>query len=67
MLRVRILNSAARAPVRKTPAAAAYDLVTPAKATVPANGRVLVPLGIAIELPEGSYGQIAPVRPGDGV
>ena len=47
-------------PSRQSAEAAGYDLHSPHNMTIPAQGRVMIPLYIAIAIPKGYYGQIAP-------
>ena len=47
-------------PVKGSPFAAGYDMHALTDATVPARGKVLVSTGIAMAIPEGNYGRIAP-------
>ncbi len=47
-------------PSQGTPLAAGFDLSSCVDITVPAHGKQLVPTGLVIELPEGTYGRIAP-------
>lgn len=62
MVEVKIsrLHSSARFPEYKTPEAAGADLYAclDAEITVPAFGVVLVPTGIAIEIPPGYQGEV---------
>lgn len=60
MLRVKHLHSDARSFERKSAFAAGHDIYSLQEAVVPARGSVLVSTGIAIQLPENTYGQIAP-------
>lgn len=55
----RIVESA-KLPVRATEGAAGYDLFAAAPTMVPAWSRQLVPTGLSITVPEGTYGRIAP-------
>ena len=59
-LRVLRLRPAARLPARAEPGAAGCDLYAPEDALIPARGQALVQLGIAVELPAGTYGRLAP-------
>ena len=47
-------------PERKSAGAAGYDLVACENANIPPSMRALVDTGIAIAVPEGTYGRIAP-------
>lgn len=59
-LRVKLLNEGATAPVRGSSGAAGYDLASSVSAVVGAGERCVVPTGIAISLPPGTYGRVAP-------
>ena len=59
-LRVQRLRPAARLPTRAEPGAAGCDLYAPEDAVIPARGQTLIELGIAVELPAGTYGRLAP-------
>lgn len=60
LLQVQKLHPDAILPVRATPGAAGYDLVACTETVVYPGNRTVVPLGIALKLPEGTYGRIAP-------
>ena len=55
-----LLIAHAVAPMRATEGSAGYDLTSAIDAVIPPNGRLAVSTGIAIGLPEGTYGRIAP-------
>ena len=57
---IKKLNKNAMIPVKGSPFAAGYDMHALTDATVPARGKVLVSTGIAMAIPEGNYGRIAP-------
>lgn len=59
-LRVLRLRPTAHLPARATPYAAGYDLKAEVGVEIPPGGRVLVPTGLAIAVPPGTYGRIAP-------
>ncbi|KAI0483236.1 Deoxyuridine 5'-triphosphate nucleotidohydrolase [Xylariaceae sp. FL0804] len=59
-LLVKFLSERAREPVRGSAHAAGYDLFAAADATVPARGKALVDTDLAIAVPAGTYGRIAP-------
>ena len=59
-LRFARLNPNAVAPTRRTPGSAGLDLSASDPAVVPARGSSLVNTGLAVELPPGCYGRIAP-------
>ena len=50
----------AKMPTRGSARAAGWDLYASAEATIAPKGRALVPTDIAIAVPEGCYGRIAP-------
>lgn len=60
MLRVQLLDNQARAPIRATGGAAGYDLVSVEGVTIEAGDRALIRTGLAIAVPPGTYGRIAP-------
>lgn len=60
MLQVRRIHDDARVPQRSTLGAAGYDLSSVERVKVSAGGRALVPTGLKITVPEGTYGRIAP-------
>jgi len=49
----RLLSSTARAPSLGSAGAACWDLTAPATGSVPAGASVVIPLGIALEVPAG--------------
>jgi dUTP pyrophosphatase len=59
-LLIKKLVAHAVAPMRATSDSAGYDLTSAVDATIPPNRRLAVSTGIAIGLPEGTYGRIAP-------
>lgn len=59
-LRVRLLSDTARKPVRGSAESAGYDLHAAHEQTVPARGRALIMTDIAVSLPPGTYGRVAP-------
>jgi dUTP pyrophosphatase len=59
-LLVRKLSKNATLPVRSTKNAAGYDIAAAHSVTIPKKGRMLVKTDLAIALPEGYYGRIAP-------
>ena len=63
MLRVKKLHKEAVLPVRGSPGAAGYDLTSTESHIILPGHRAIVGTGIALELPEGTYGRVAP-RPG---
>ncbi|KAI1176647.1 deoxyuridine 5'-triphosphate nucleotidohydrolase [Nemania sp. FL0916] len=59
-LMVKKLSDKARLPTRGSEFAAGYDMYSSQAATVPARGKVLVDTDIAIAVPAGTYGRVAP-------
>ncbi|MEY4168380.1 MAG: hypothetical protein RIR52_2204 [Acidobacteriota bacterium] len=59
-IRVQSLREGARLPRRATPLAAGADLYAVEAVTLAPGERKLVPTGIAVEIPPGYYGRIAP-------
>ena len=59
-LQIKLLSPAGRAPTRGSEFAAGYDVYAARDTTVPARGKVLVDTDIAIAVPAGCYGRIAP-------
>jgi len=57
---VRKLSNNAVLPSRGSPLAAGLDLVAPVDGSIEPGGRLLIPLDIAIELPQGTFGHILP-------
>jgi dUTP pyrophosphatase len=53
-------SETAKTLTRSTWGAAGFDLYADETTSIPAHGRALVSTGIAIALPEGTYGRIAP-------
>lgn len=59
-LLVKTLRPAAKIPRRESPGAAGYDLSSVDDVTIPPRDRAIVRTGIAIAVPEGTYGRVAP-------
>lgn len=59
-LLVKRLSPTAVMPTRATLLAAGYDLSAAHAVIVPAYGKAIVPTDLAIALPEGTYGRVAP-------
>ena len=59
-LLIKRLHPRATLPSRQSEQAAGYDLYTLEKIVLPPMGRQLVSTGIAMTVPEGTYGQLAP-------
>ena len=60
VVKVQRVNVNAKLPVRGTEGAAGYDLAAAQAAVVLAHGKCLVKTGLAMALPSGCYGRIAP-------
>ena len=60
IVRVKRMNVNARLAVRSTEGAAGYDLSAAHTAVVPARGKCLVKTGLAMAIPNGCYGRVAP-------
>lgn len=60
MFRVQRLTQDARLPTRATPGSAGYDVYSVSTCSIPPGGKKLVPTGIAISCPPGTYARIAP-------
>ena len=60
MLRVKRLSSSARVPTKGTPFAAGWDLYSAYDYCIPARGQLLVSTDVAIDMPRGCYGRVAP-------
>ena len=60
VMKMKRVNKNAKLPVRGTSGAAGYDLAIAEAAVVPAHSKCLVKTGLAIALPPGCYGRIAP-------
>ena len=58
--RIKRVNKNAKLPFRVTEGTAGYDLAATQSTVVPAHGKVLVKTGLAMALPPGCYGRIAP-------
>jgi len=59
-IRVQRLSEDARIPTKGSKLAAGHNLYSSADISIPANNQALVKIGLAIAVPEGSYGRIAP-------
>jgi deoxyuridine 5'-triphosphate nucleotidohydrolase len=59
-LPVKLLNEYAQAPVRAKPDDAGLDLFSAVEVTVKSGSRAVVSTGIAIAVPPGTYGRVAP-------
>lgn len=54
------LSENAKEPIRETNGAAGYDLYSATTNVVPSRGRCLINTDIALHIPDGYYGKIAP-------
>ena len=59
-LKVLKLDDSSQVPTRSTTEAAGYDLYSIEDKTIPPFEKLLIDTGISIQLPEGTYGRIAP-------
>ncbi|OQE19027.1 hypothetical protein PENSTE_c016G07998 [Penicillium steckii] len=59
-LLVKKLVDSASAPTRGSAFAAGYDVYAAKETVIPSKGKAMVDTGIAIAVPEGTYGRIAP-------
>jgi len=59
-LKVKKLAASATIPTRGSDHAAGFDLYASRDSVVPARGKAMVDTDIAIALPEGTYGRVAP-------
>ena len=60
IVKVRRMNGNAKWPIRATSESAGYDLAVAQPAVVPAHGKCLVKIGLAMALSPGCYGRVAP-------
>jgi dUTP pyrophosphatase len=60
MLSYKRLSPSAIPPQRATPGAIGYDLCSEIQVTIPARRHQLIPTGLALSVPPGTYGRIAP-------
>ena len=60
LIRVQRLSKDAKIPTRGSRVAAGHDLYAIETLSIPANNRALIKTGLAIAVPDGSYGRIAP-------
>lgn len=60
MLKVKRLSEHAKLPARGSARAAGYDLFSAEATKIPAKGKALVKTDIAIAVPTGHYGRVAP-------
>jgi len=59
-LLVKLLSDRARLPERKSELAAGYDIFSAEDVTVPAGGKATVATDVAVAIPAGHYGRVAP-------
>jgi dUTP pyrophosphatase len=59
-MNVQLLHPDAYAPSRATEGSAGYDIQSIEGGYIPPMGRLLVRTGIAVEVPAGTYGRVAP-------
>ena len=59
-LRIKLLSSKAKMPTNGSRMAAGHDLYAMEEVLIPAKGQTLVDTGLAVGLPRGTYGRIAP-------
>lgn len=59
-IRVSLLSDKARKPSRATPGAAGFDLFATSDLTLAPGHRALVSTDLAVAMPRGTYGRIAP-------
>ncbi|GAA6029566.1 hypothetical protein JCM8097_000941 [Rhodosporidiobolus ruineniae] len=57
---VQRLSESAKLPHRGSALAAGYDLSSAEDKVIPAQGKALISTGLAIAVPEGTYGRVAP-------
>ena len=60
MLRVKKLSEHAVVPARYSSGAAGVDLSSAYEYTIPAQGKALIKTDLAVAVPEGTYGRVAP-------
>ena len=60
VIKMKRMNVNAKLPSRGTEGAAGYDLAAAQAAVVPAHGKCLVKIGLAMDLPPSCYDRIAP-------
>lgn len=60
MFKVKFLKETATKPERGTKGSAGYDLSSCEKTSIPSGGKGIVKTGLSIQVPEGTYGRIAP-------
>ena len=59
-LKVKKLNTNAQLPTRGTPQSVGYDLYASEDVTIKSKDRGMVSTGLAIKVPTGTYGRVAP-------
>ena len=59
-LQIKRLTDTAKLPTRGSVFSAGFDLYADSDRVVPARGQILVSTGLAMAIPDGHYGRIAP-------
>lgn len=59
-VKVKLLTQNAKLPSKATSGAAGFDLYAAEAVTIPSQGRRLIKTNVAMEIPAGFYGRIAP-------
>lgn len=59
-LKVSLRSAAATPPKRCSALAAGYDVYASSDGVVPARSKAVIPTGVAVAVPDGTYGRIAP-------
>ncbi|CAJ0646736.1 1502_t:CDS:2 [Entrophospora sp. SA101] len=60
MFYVKRLSEKSTLPVRGSSQAAGYDLYSARDIIIPAKGKALIPTDLAVSIPSGTYGRVAP-------
>lgn len=60
MLQYRLLSKSAKKPIKGSKGSAGYDLCAAESLTIKSGYRKLISTGIALKIPDGYYGRIAP-------
>ena len=60
MLRIQKIHPDAIIPKRATHHSAGYDVYSIEELVIPPGGQAIIPTGLSIAVPEGTYGRIAP-------
>lgn len=59
-LLIKRLSERAILPTKGSPLAAGYDLYAANETLIPAKGKAIVKTGLALKIPSGNYGRVAP-------